>query len=223
PQTREINWSLRGLSVTAPHKEEILELMNWIDPVAQRIKAVNTVVVEGDKLHGFNTDMEAAIRPLKKLAGELSGLRVAVIGAGGAARALICGLLQQHALITIFNRSINRGQLLAEEFCVSTGTLDPANFDEFEVVVNTTPLGTKGHMEDQSPATTEQLQRVRIVYDFVYNPIETRLIKNAREAGCQTLGGLEMLVEQAAAQFQLWTGQSAPLRVMDAAARSALS
>lgn len=234
PPTREIKWNLRGLSVTAPHKEEMLRLMHWVDSTAQQIKAVNTVVVEGDKLHGFNTDMEGAIRPLKKLAGDLHGSRVAVIGAGGAARALVCGLRKEGASITIFNRSVNRARILAEEFQVAThilrnagdlsDTVDAgdAGFGEFDILVNTTPLGTKGSMEDQSPATIEQLQGVRVVYDFVYNPIETKLIKQARRAGCQTLGGLEMLVEQAAAQFRLWTGQNAPLHIMNEAARAVL-
>jgi 3-dehydroquinate dehydratase/shikimate dehydrogenase len=206
PRTRELDWNLRGLSITAPHKQTVMECLDWIEPDAKEIGAVNTVVVENDRLLGYNTDAAGFIDPLLKRFKTLHGARVAIIGAGGAARAAIWALKRQHANVTLFARNQVKAQPLAELFGISCKSLSDASFATYDLVINATPLGSGAHI-DQSPATRDQLTGARCVYDLIYNPRDTRLLREAREAGCETLGGLEMLVAQAALQFELWTGK----------------
>ena len=201
PRTTELDWNLRGLSITAPHKQAVMQCLDWIEPDAQKIGAVNTVVVDKDRLLGYNTDAAGFVEPLLKHMGSLENREVAVIGAGGAARAAIWALQKENANVTVFARDIEKAKPL-DVPCV---LLSSASFSGYDVVVNATP---------ESPATAEQLQGARCVYDLVYNPIETQFIKEARKAGCETLGGLEMLVAQAKIQFELWTGKTASTSVM---------
>ena len=210
PLTRELNWNLRGLSITAPHKQTVMECLDWIEPEAKEIGAVNTVVVEKDRLLGYNTDAAGFIDPLRKHMGSLNGKEVAIIGAGGAARAAVWALKREGAKVTLFARDVSKAAPL---FDVSCQSLSSASFSGYDLVVNATPI---------APATQEQLRGARWVYDLVYNPIETQLLKEAREAGCQTLGGLEMLVAQAKNQFRLWTGKTASASIMYDAAAVAL-
>ncbi|MCA1635465.1 MAG: shikimate dehydrogenase [Acidobacteria bacterium] len=221
PRTRELGWNLRGLSVTAPHKSAVMEYLDHVEPTAGEIGAVNTVVVEGGELHGYNTDAAASIRPLSGVI-ELPRARAALIGAGGAARALLWGLSASGARTTLFARDAARAQVLAGKFGASVNQLGDASFESYDLVINATPLGSRGPREQETPATTAQLRGARVVYDLVYNPTETRLLREAREAGCVTIGGLPMLIAQAAAQFELWTGKKAPLEVMLAAAEKGL-
>ncbi|HYK21222.1 MAG TPA: shikimate dehydrogenase [Pyrinomonadaceae bacterium] len=202
PRTRELNWNLRGLSITAPHKQTVMNCLDWIDPQAQEIGAVNTVVVEKDRLLGYNTDAAGLIQPLLARFGSLVDKRVAIIGAGGAARAAVWALRKQKAGVTIFARDPSK----AGELNVPVQSLSSASFAGYDVVINATPLGSGAHI-DQSPATQQQLKGARWVYDLVYNPSETCLMREARAAGCDTLGGLEMLKAQARIQFELWTGK----------------
>jgi 3-dehydroquinate dehydratase/shikimate dehydrogenase len=206
PRTRELNWNLRGLSVTAPHKQTVMECLDWVEPDAKEIGAVNTVVIEEDCLLGYNTDAAGFVEPLLNRFETLRDAKVAIIGAGGAARAAIWALQQQQAIVTLFARNVTKAQPLAELFGISCKSLSHASFDLYDLVVNTTPLGSGAHI-DQSPAGREQLTGARCVYDLIYNPGETRLLHDAHEAGCDTLGGLEMLVAQARRQFELWTGK----------------
>ncbi|HEU4598091.1 MAG TPA: shikimate dehydrogenase [Pyrinomonadaceae bacterium] len=222
PRTRELSWNLRGLSVTAPHKRAVIEHLDRVAPSAREIGAVNTVVVEGEELHGYNTDADAALAPLSGVV-ELEGARVALIGAGGAARALLWSLRARGAHTTLFARDAARASETAEEFGARASQLRDASFDNYELVINATPLGTRGRQEGETPADAAQLRGARLVYDLVYNPAETRLLREARAAGCETVGGLSMLVAQAAAQFRLWTGREAPLEVMRAAAEKQMS
>ncbi|MEP6570225.1 MAG: shikimate dehydrogenase [Acidobacteriota bacterium] len=218
PQTRELDWNLRGLSVTAPHKSNVMGHLDWIEPAAREIGAVNTIVVEDDALHGYNTDAQGFMEPLAKMYGELRGARCAIIGAGGAARAALWSLKQARASVTIFARDAAKAGDLRDAFECEPVPLEAARFEGFDVVVNATPSGTRGQFENEAPATASQLRGARLVYDLVYNPTETRFLLEAREAGCQTLSGLSMLVAQAAAQFKLWTGTMAPTIVMHEAA-----
>ena len=217
PATRRIDWRLRGLSVTIPHKVAIMACLDRIDETAQRIGAVNTVVVEGAELHGYNTDVSGAMRPLEALV-ELKGARVAVIGAGGSARAICYGLQQRGAAVTLYARDEAKARVLADEFSAAVAPLGQFA-GNVEDVINCTPLGMHGHSEGESPLPAESLRGVGLVYDLVYTPEETRLLREARAAGIRTLGGLEMLIGQAAEQFRLWTGQEAPLDAMREAAR----
>jgi shikimate dehydrogenase len=192
--------------------------LDSIEPAARELGAVNTVVVEGDALCGYNTDARAALAPL---AGGLNfgGARVAVVGAGGAARAVLWSLRESGARASVFARSTTRARTTAENFDAPCRPLAGALFDGFDLVVNTTPLGTLGERETETPADALQLRGAHAAYDLVYNPAETRFMREARAAGCETIfGGLPMLVAQAAAQFKLWTGEDAPLEVMRTAA-----
>jgi 3-dehydroquinate dehydratase/shikimate dehydrogenase len=217
PLTRELAWNLRGLSVTAPHKSTIMSELDSSEAAAREIGAVNTIVVEGDALRGYNTDARAALAPLAGLL-KLSASRVAVIGAGGAARAVLWSLRESGARPAVFARDAERARTTAENFDALCHALDGARFGDFDLVINATPLGTRGERETETPAAAFQLRGARAAYDLVYNPRETRFMREARAAGCEIiLGGLAMLVAQAAAQFKLWTGEDAPLEVMTAA------
>ena len=223
PRTRELRWNLRGLSVTAPHKQAVIPHLDSVAPGAARIGAVNTVVISEERgLEGFNTDADASVVPLKGLV-NLRGARVAVLGAGGAARSLLWALGERGSHATVFARDAARGRALAEEFGADFAPLEGASFEGFDVVANTTPLGTRGKSESETPATVAQLRGARVAYDLVYNPAETRFLREARGAGCETVGGLRMLVAQAEEQFRLWTGQTPPPGVMQAAAQKKMS
>jgi len=214
PRTRELNWNFRGASVTAPHKAAVIDQLDWIEPAAQQIGAVNTLVAEGDALCGYNTDTLGFIKPLKDKLGQLFQARCAVIGTGGAASAALWGLRQARAKATLVGRDAVKTRALAERFGVEWMAFEGASFSGFDVVVNATPLGTAGQFENETPATAQQLRGARLAYDLVYNPTKTRFLREARVAGCETLGGLAMLVTQAAEQFRLWTGEIAPEAVM---------
>jgi len=222
PRTRDLDWKLGGLSVTAPHKQAVMEQLDWIDPVAKGIGAVNTVAVVDGELHGYNTDAIGFVEPLANKFGELRGARCAVLGAGGAARAVLWGLRQEGAEVTVFARNHENAERLAHEFGGAWATLDRAAFEGYDVVINTTPLGTAGSHESRTAASASQLRGARLAYDLVYNPIETQFLREAREAGCEILGGLSMLIAQAVGQFKIWTGRDAPDGVMREAAERGL-
>jgi 3-dehydroquinate dehydratase/shikimate dehydrogenase len=219
PRTREINWRLRGLSVTAPHKSDVLEHLDWIEPKAVEIGAVNTIVVEDEGLRGYNTDAAALLVPLLEKGLSLGGARCAVIGAGGAARCALWSLRQEGARLTVFARDVVKAVPTAERFGADCRELEGASFDGFDLVINTTPLGTRGESEDETPALARQLRGAHMAYDLVYNPHDTRFLREARAAGCETASGLAMLIAQASEQFKLWTGKTAPFDVMSEAVK----
>ena len=212
-KTRELDWNLRGLSVTAPHKSSVMQFLDWVDPDAREIGAVNTIVVEDHGLHGYNTDVHGLIEPLLERVGSLNDLSVAVIGAGGAARGAVWALKREQAKVTLFARAPMKARSVSEALEVPCEQLETASFAEFDVVINATPA---------TPAVAEQLAGAGLVYDLIYNPIETEFLKEARTAGCRTLGGLPMLVAQARLQFELWTGKTPAAEVMHDAAAAAL-
>jgi len=222
PKTRELDWNVHGLSVTAPHKSAALDQLDWIEPAAQEIGAVNTIVIEENELRGYNTDAQGFIKPLVQKFGDIREARCAVIGAGGAASAALSALRQAGAKATLFARNGKAANLLAARFATTWMKLVSASFAGFDVVINATPLGSAGRFENETAATAQQLRGARLAYDLVYNPVETRFLREAREAGCETLGGLEMLVAQATVQFRLWTGGPAPETVMYEAAQRGL-
>jgi 3-dehydroquinate dehydratase/shikimate dehydrogenase len=222
PRTREMDWNLRGFSVTAPHKTRIMQHLDWIDAASKEIGAVNTVVVRGEELHGYNTDGAAVLAGLNGRV-NVGGARVGVIGAGGAARALLWSLKQRGASTTVFARDESKARETVAAFGAKASPLEGAQFEEFDVVVNATPLGTRGKLEAESPVKATQLRGTKVVYDLVYNPRETRFMTEGRIAGCEAYGGLPMLVAQAAEQFKLWTDLVAPIDVMNEAATGALT
>jgi 3-dehydroquinate dehydratase/shikimate dehydrogenase len=218
PRSRELEWNLRGLSVTAPHKSAVIEFLNWIEPSAKAIGAVNTILIRDSEMHGHNTDAAGFLAPLNQKFGSLRGARCAIIGAGGGARAALWALRSEGAEVALFVRDATKAARASAEFEIQSHPLSPDSFDGFDVVVNATPLGTRGALEDQTSATAEQLRGVRLAYDLVYNPLETRFIREARAAGCESLGGIEMLLGQAVEQFKLWTGKDPDVEIMRAAA-----
>jgi len=223
PETREVELNLRGFSVTNPHKKEIIRYLDRLDETAKKIGAVNTVKIENGKLLGYNTDAHGFITPLKKVLNTLKGKRVAIAGAGGAARACTYALKQEGADVTIYARKQRNAIAFAEEFDVkygnATNSFRPGTVD---ILVNTTPLGTKGENENAAIVSGNQLSGIKLIYDLVYNPLETHLLFEARRAGIQAIGGLEMLVAQGAKQFEIWTGQPAPIQKMAAAVKKKL-
>lgn len=217
PASREISWNLRGLSVTLPHKVSVIDSLNVINATARKIGAINTVVLEDGRLKGYNTDARGAIEPLMKVC-SLKGESCAVLGAGGAARAVVYGLIEQGARVTIFARDPDKGQQLAHEFGAHVLSFDSLNSSDAKIVINTTPVGMRGHSEDESPVSHAALAGRMVAYDLVYNPLDTKFLRDARSEGCNIVSGIDMLVAQAGLQFQLWTGQSPPLDLMRTAA-----
>lgn len=213
---REVDLNFRGFAVTNPHKQAVMPLLDSVDETAKAIGAVNTVFLDSGKWHGTNTDAEGFIAPLKERYVSLSGANVAVIGAGGAARACVYALRQEGADVSVLARDTTKAKPLAEEFGARLLPLEA--LERPDILVNTTPLGTRGEHQNQTSVSAENLSGIKLVYDLTYNPRETRLLKEAREAGCETLDGLEMLIRQAAAQFKIWSGLEADTAAMRTAA-----
>jgi 3-dehydroquinate dehydratase/shikimate dehydrogenase len=217
PSTREVELNFAGFSVTMPHKQTIIKHLDEIDAVAAKIGAVNTVKIENGKLVGHNTDAHGFVTPLKTKFGDLKNARVAVLGAGGAARACVFALKQENADVTVFARDIQKANAFADEFGVRskqlTTGLRPLTTD-VDIVVNATSLGMKGPLENESPFTASQLDGVKFVYDLVTRQNDSPIIREAKKAGIPTIGGVEMLIAQGAKQFEIWTGQTAPVEKM---------
>lgn len=222
-ETREVELNFKGFSVTNPHKQSIMRHLDKIDKTASKIGAVNTVKIENGQLFGYNTDAAGFILPLKKAVGDLRDARVSIVGAGGAARACIYSLLSEGASVTLHARDRAKASALVDEFNIAVEDIQQTTrrFNA-DILINATPLGTKGETERQSIAVAEQLKNVKLVYDLVYNPLETLLIHAAKSAGVPAIGGLEMLIAQGARQFEIWTGNNAPTDKMADAVRKKL-
>ncbi len=203
---------VRGLTCTMPHKIEIMKYLDWIDPIAEKIGAVNTVVNENGILKGYNTDWLGVVTPLE-IHGSLKNKKVALFGAGGAARAVCYGFVQRGAKLTIFNRSIEKAERLAEEFGAEVGTALDMSLDEYDIIFNATTIGMGEHA-NESPIPKSQIQSKHIVFDAIYSPYETKLLQDAKEQGATIIHGTEMLLHQGVAQFELYTGKKAPENVM---------
>lgn len=221
PASRRLDWNLRGMSVTIPHKTAVVPLMDEVSDSARAMGAVNTVVVDGSRLEGHNTDMAGAMVPLDRLI-DLTGRTCAVLGAGGAARAVIAGLLERGAVVEVYARDVSKAFALRDLFGIEANRLSDFESSSSQVVINATPVGMRGH-ESGSPVPATALRDRSLVYELVYNPIETELLRDARRMGCRALSGIEMLVAQAALQFKLWTGLDAPIEVMQDAAQKWIS
>lgn len=216
-ETREIELNFKGFAVTIPHKQRIIKHLDSIDETAKKIGAVNTVKIADGKLHGYNTDADGFIEPLLNSYGGLKNARVAVLGAGGAARACVYALRKHEARPTIFARDLSKAEQLADDFQIECRKLSDAPFDDFDVLVNATPLGMKGKFADETPAVAAQIKNLHLIYDLVYNPFETALMREADRANVPKIGGLAMLVAQAIRQQKIWTGKDAPMREMSRA------
>jgi len=212
----------RGFSVTIPHKENALDFVRekrgFIERLVERIGAVNTLLIGSDgKLSAYNTDYAGAldtITPaLNKRRIDLKDLSVAIIGAGGVARAIAAGLSDAGAGIRIYNRTIQRGKRLAAEFGCDFAPLDDLQRLDAKLVVNCTSIGMHPDV-DATPVPQQCLKKDMVVFDTVYNPAETLLLKQAKEAGAKTISGLDMFINQACLQFKLFTGTDANSKLM---------
>jgi shikimate dehydrogenase len=211
---------LSGASITLPHKETVMTCLDYIEPCARRIRAVNTIVNQDGTLKGFNTDGAGALQALEEKT-SLAGRQVAVIGAGGTARAIAYVVLSAGGRVCLFNRSQPKGEALAAELGAAFKPLSEFTADRCEILVNTTPVGMAPQAE-QSPIAAQALRPGMVVMDVVYHPLKTRLLREAEAAGCVIIDGLTMLVYQGARQFELWTGLPAPVEIMRMAAEAEL-
>lgn len=214
PETREVELNFKGFSVTIPHKQPIIKHLDFLDETAAKIGAVNTVKIVDGKLHGFNTDAQGFIEPLLNFYGDLKNAKVAVLGAGGAARACVYALTKEAANVSVFARNPEKARDLTDAFQVELKEIDNADFKDFDILVNTTPLGMRGKAEGETPILAEQLKNLHLVYDLVYVPFQTALMDEADKANVPKIGGLAMLIAQAAEQQKIWTGKDAPLDEM---------
>lgn len=214
--------SIRGFGISMPFKEQILPLLDAIDPLAARIGAVNTVVNEAGRLVGHNTDAAGAVRAIAEAMPVLGGAPILVLGAGGAARAVAFALHQEGAAVAIANRHGERARVLAEEIgCASVPWQERHALDRFAAVVNATSIGMRD-VAPGSPLDEAAFPSTLVVMDIVYHPVETELVTAARRAACPTIHGGRMLLHQAARQFELYTGRPAPLEAMNAALERAI-
>lgn len=224
---------IRGLSVTIPHKVEIVRYLDEIDDVSKQVGSVNTVVNEGGRLVGYSTDGPGALRALAAGGVDLSGGRVLLLGSGGAARAIAFSLANLEVSPELQILGIEEDELerlgcdLEEKTAcrLSTRTLTPQSLEgamaAADVVIQATPIGMTPKT-DETLIPAPLIRENQVIFDIVYTPLETRLIKEARHAGAVTVAGLGMFVYQAVIQFELWTQQEAPVELMMNTVRTAL-
>ena len=213
--------SVRGANVTIPHKVAMVRLMDRLDKTAKSIGAVNTVVNDRRTLTGYNTDGLGAVRALEEAVGDLRGLKVVLLGAGGAARAVSHSLVGLVSDLTILNRDEGKATELKESVQRLGGTLvksaclgDLASIiSSTNILINATPVGMEPHTE-ATPLNPKLLHADLLVFDLIYNPPQTRLLADAEAVGAKTLSGIKMLVYQGAEAFRLWTGVEPPEALM---------
>jgi 3-dehydroquinate dehydratase/shikimate dehydrogenase len=210
---------IKGASVTIPFKVALFDLTDELDAVARRIGAINMIRSIDGRWVGGNTDASGFLSPLRDRV-ELNGARVAVLGAGGAARAVAVALNSSNAQVTIYARDLAKAQDVAMTVSAASGVLPPPA-GSWDLLVNCTPLGM--YPKTGETPIDASLLTGRHVYDLIYNPTMTRLMREATKAGCQAIGGLEMLVAQAQEQFEWWTGTKPPAGVMREAALKRLA
>ncbi len=224
-----------GANITVPHKETVIPYIDSVDDLARVLGAVNTIVNRDGQLIGYNTDGEGFLRALREqTGGAIRGQRALVMGAGGAARAVVMALLRARTVVTVANRTKERADKLVEDLIqyAGPGQLEAAAFDistlsdissRCALIVNCTTVGMRHSQdEDESLLPADLIPSHAIVFDIIANPLETRLLQDAKRCGARTINGLSMLVYQGAAAFELWTGMPAPVEAMLAAAREAM-
>jgi shikimate dehydrogenase len=222
---------IAGLNVTIPHKVAVIPLLDEMDMLAGKMGAVNTIVNKGGKLTGYNTDAPGFLQALRSKAIEPDNKKMVILGAGGAAKGICFVLAEAGANLVILNRTLSRAEELASQMGkfyskgIKAMALDEANLekalDGADVLVNTTSVGIMPDV-DLTPVPAGLLKPGITVFDIVYNPLETRLLREAKAAGARTIDGLDMLVWQGALALEMWTGQKAPFDVMKQAAVKAL-
>jgi len=202
-----------GLSVTMPAKEQIMPLLSRVDETAKKIGAVNTVVREGDQWVGYNTDCSGAIKALETCT-SLQGKNVLILGCGGTAKAIGYGVKEKGGRLTItYHGDKERGESLAKELACELVHAREAGTRPIDILINCSPVGMSPNV-DETPFLARDLKQGMVVFDSVYNPMETKLLREAKTAGCTVIPGIELFINQAARQFELWTGQTAPTEIM---------
>jgi shikimate dehydrogenase len=212
--------AIGGVSVTIPFKEEVIPLIDALDPQAAQIGAVNTVVNRDGRLTGYNTDWLGAMTALQSEV-SLKGQHILILGAGGASRAIAFGIIQAGGQVTLTDVDQPRATALVKDLGGAAIPLHAVGDCPAAILVNATPVGMTPDI-DGIPINPELLSRFQVVMDIVYQPLQTRLLKEAQARGCATIDGLQMLIHQATAQFELWTGQQAPTEIMTQAAYTTL-
>jgi 3-dehydroquinate dehydratase / shikimate dehydrogenase len=207
---------LSGFSVTRPYKVDILPYLSEVEEPAALCGSVNTVVVHEGLLRGSTTDGIGVLVPLKKRI-DVKGRRIVILGAGGAARAAALSLGRKGAQVTLLARDAAQAAEVASALGCASGALAEAGQHAWDILINATPVGSRA-AADQSPLPAELHRPDTVVLDMVYDPLETRFLREAQAAGCRIIDGLEMLLAQAVAQFETWTGLEAPVDVMKSAA-----
>lgn len=212
-----------GFNVTIPHKVNIMQYLDEIDEMANLIGAVNTVHIKDGKLYGYNTDAIGFINPLVKEDVEIKDKTAVILGAGGACRAVVCGLIKQEIKnIILAVRNPAKAQLLANDFkdLVDIKVCDWHSEEikqylaQADLLVNTTPLGMEGNIDSKPPVDWESVKKSAFVYDIVYIPAETKFLQEAKEYGHKILNGERMLAEQGAATLHLWTDKDINVDIM---------
>ncbi|WP_461832561.1 shikimate dehydrogenase [Aquifex sp.] len=201
--------NVKGINVTVPHKEGVMNFLEEIDPIAEEIGAVNTVKFENGKAKGFNTDWIGFIKALKMLVPEIRGKKVLVLGAGGASRAVIYGLIKEGASVLLWNRTRKKAEILADRFKLEVVNSPEDAVKDSEIIVNTTSVGLKD--EDPPLFDYSLITSSHIVVDIIYR--ETKLIKRAKEVGAKYQNGLPMLLWQGIEAFCIWNGCMPPYNV----------
>jgi len=214
---------IHGLNVTMPHKNAVINYLDEIDPIAEFIAAVNTILNDDGKLIGFNTDGVGAIKALKENGANLNEKKLLLLGAGGAANAIAFHAVQEVEELVILNRTAEKAKKLAEVLSrkfnerIKGNSLSASRIKEelkdSDILINATSVGMYPKV-DQSPVRSEWLRSDLCVMDIVYNPIETRLAKDAKSKGAKVISGIEMLIYQGAASFEIWTNHPAPIKTM---------
>jgi len=223
---------IHGLNVTMPHKSRVISFLDEVDPTVKFLGSANTILNKEGRLSGFNTDGVGALKALRENGAELSEKKVLLLGAGGAAKAIAFALAEEVGELVVLNRTADKAKELAavlgQRFGkkvvggpLSSDTVQK-NLRDSDILINATKVGMHPH-ESQTMVEPQWLRSDLTVMDIVYNPIETRLAKDAKAAGAKVINGVEMLIYQGAASFQLWTSRSAPIEVMRRAALNKLS
>lgn len=210
----------RGVSVTIPFKTEVIPFLDEVEEAARKIKAVNTIANEGGKLVGYNTDWCGALEALEEKV-NLGGKRVILLGGGGAARAIAFGLKEKGCDVVISNRSSDRGNELAGELGFAYMPLSSIEGIETDILINATSVGMYPN-DGKSPLPKKCLKEGMTVMDIVYHPLQTKLLREAEEHGCQTINGLEMLARQGSAQLEIWIGRRVEIEDIEKDLRRAL-
>ena len=215
--------NIRGLNITIPHKVAVMQFLDNLDPLADRIGAVNTIVNDGGVLTGYNTDATGFLQALLEKGIEPKGKKVVILGAGGAARAISFILAERGSSLVILNRTWDKAKVCADRISeifqseAAALKLDRENLaaalSQADILINTTSVGMSPDI-NETPVVSNLLKPNLVVFDIVYNPIKTRLQKEAEAAGAITISGLDMLVWQGALAFEKWTGLKAPVEVM---------